>query len=136
MFVHDLDGNEKREPKAALAALSDARSRAEAVGAPPSAVGVAVPMVEAWLLSDPKPLRARGASSPPKKPERNLRRRGSDKYAKGILERHLQQAGIEATAKGYAIIAEALDLDAVARACPIGFAPFLAELHALRDQLS
>jgi len=136
VFVHDLDDNGRKAHEHALQQLEQARNRAAELGAPPSAIGVAVPMVEAWLLADPQPFESRDVRlAGLSKPEKQLRRRGGKRYAKDVLRAHLDRAGLPATSEGYGTIAAEVDLDRVAERCPVGFEPFLTELRALRDQL-
>jgi hypothetical protein len=129
VFVHDTDSHEPTAHRSALEALQRARRQVvEHHAVPPSAIGVAMPMVEAWLLGDAAAL---PAASPERDPERRTRARGGDRYAKDLLENALRDCGFAEGAEGYGELAARLDPERVAKACPRSFAPFLEELDAL-----
>lgn len=136
VWVRDVESNDTDLMRTRLDKLNEGRDRAWQLGAPPAAVGLAMPMMEAWLLGDPQWFQAHGVEREVREPEIETRKKESPRYAKAIVERALARSALPADRHGYAQLAEQLDLDAVARSCPRSFLPFLEELRALAGQLS
>lgn len=97
-----------------------------------TALGVAVETVEAWLLADERALNEALALDPkaPAIPSPEALGGGprTETHPKNVLRKLIQRSGAASKAP-YDDIAERARLDVVERRCPIGFAPFAAELR-------
>jgi hypothetical protein len=127
VFVIDSEGDLVRLQKG----LAQGRDRGHAVV--PTAVGVAHPCIEAWLLSDAMAIqRAMNLPAEPKVPHqpealpsnpRNLQ------HPKKRLARCAGSSNPDLSAKDKTSIASAIDLDRVRERCPVSFAPFALEVE-------
>jgi hypothetical protein len=133
VIVVDRDST---RPGLRLTALAAGRVLADQQGealAGKTALGVAVETVETWLLADETALNAALDPRPPAattpSPELLDGAAGSPKHPKTQL-RSLLNRGRREVAWPYDEIAEQARLDALAARCPLGFAPFAAEVKA------
>ena len=124
-------------PGLRLTALMAGRTHAEREGealASKTALGVAVVTVEAWLLADETALNAALDPRPPAvttpSPEQLDGAARSEKHPKTQL-RSLIDRGRREVSWPYDEIAERVRLDVLVNRCPVGFAPFAAEVRAL-----
>ncbi|MCB9764072.1 MAG: hypothetical protein H6739_30150 [Alphaproteobacteria bacterium] len=129
IVVIDQDSRAGADRRALLARLEEGRAAAAAT---PCALGVAQPMVEAWLMGDPGAwARAFGpiAPSPQGNPETTTGAGGSPRYAKAVLEALLKQAGCDEVLVGYTQVARASDVEVLIAACAVSFKPFAEEVR-------
>ncbi len=121
VFVIDQDGCPERAQE-----LREGRSKGEREGlAVPTAVGVAVEMLEAWLLADEAALsRVLGVVRPGSLPQPESLSDPKSKLKE--LDEHDRFDG-DAVARGEAI-AETADLEVLCKRCPKGFEPFRGEV--------
>lgn len=119
-----------------LGQLREGRALAEQAGNPlayKAALGVAVEMVEAWLLADEQALNEAFGLQPKvaaiPDPEGLDGGPKTDAYPKTVLRAHLEAARTPCAAP-YDEVAERARLDMIERRCPQGFAPFAAEVRA------
>lgn len=100
----------------------------------PAVLGLQIRTVEAWLLADAKafatPLRA-ARPALPRAPEDLWGKVGapSSNHPKDVLKRIVRDLGGRADRALAARLAEAADLDVVARECPLGFGAFKRDLE-------
>jgi hypothetical protein len=106
----------------------------------PCAVGVAIEMIEAWLLADEKALRTAledpGIQRQPDPESLTARDEASDAHAKGRLQRLMEQALGRTIPKSdfpihYAAIAEAAAIEVLRQRCSEGFQPFAEQVREL-----
>jgi hypothetical protein len=98
----------------------------------PCALGMAQEMVESWLLGDADAFaRAFGdaAPRPPHDPEVATGARGSEQYAKRVLEDLLEGAGQARDWHGYSALARAIDTRVLEQNCQRSFAPFADDVR-------
>lgn len=128
-IVVDEDGRPKERR---LERLQEGRAAAN--HQPASAIGVAQPMVEAWLMGDADGWQkcfGADAPAPPANPEADTGNSSSRRYAKDVLWQLSQgHRGDDDRLTTYVRLAEQLDWRRVADACPRSFAPFAAEARA------
>lgn len=121
VYVVDQDGDAKREEKLKKARDQQATSI-------PSAVGVAIKTIEAWLLADETAIAKAFSSETPsttKNPEKL-----SD--PKQILQGRLDKIDVWANySEMYADLAGNTRIEVLRKRCPNGFAPFETELLSL-----
>jgi hypothetical protein len=131
VFVVDQDGKDE-----------DRVGELKAASTPsfPVACGAAVNSIEAWTLGAPEAIAAElglkeeavRAAYPSKHVEDLLETSGKEELRpKGLLERIARLAHRHDGTAFRVAVAHRTDVAALARACPRGFAPFLAELRAL-----
>lgn len=128
VFVVDSDGDLSK-----LKQLKKGRDRGHANV--PTAVGVAHPCIEAWLLADAHAIRrAMGlASKPdvPAQPESLPADRDDRQHPKRLLAGCAGSGNPDLKADDKVKIARAIrSLDVVRTRCPLSFAPFAAEVEA------
>ena len=121
VYVVDQDGDAKREEKLKKAWKQQTITI-------PSAVGVAIKTIEAWLLADETAIAKAFLSETPsttKDPEKL-----SD--PKQILQSRLNEIDVWANySEMYAKLADHVRIETLRKRCPNGFAPFEAELLSL-----
>lgn len=122
-----------------LSELRTGLALAEAKGNPlayKAALGVAVEMVEAWLLADEQALNDALGLAPPTPaipdPERLDGGPRTDTYPKNIFK-SLVKRGRASAGSPYDDVASRVRLDVLERRCHAGFAPFAAEVRKLCD---
>ena len=130
VFVVDSEGGEK-ERKDKKRDLE--RGRDTASDAVPMAIGVAHPCIEAWLLADPAAIRraCRLGSDPqvPSAPEQlSAPRCDANQNPKTALRRAARTRHPVEAAVMWRMAASIQDLDVLRNGCPLGFAPFAAEV--------
>jgi hypothetical protein len=120
-----------------LSELRAGRALAEGQGEPlayKTALGVAVEMVEAWLLADEQALNEALALTPPTAaipdPEQLDGGPRTEAYPKNVLRALMKRAGAVAGAP-YDEVAARVRIDVLERRCKLGFAPFAAEVRKL-----
>jgi len=109
--------------------LQDGRDAMASGSLPACAVGMAVEAFDSWMIADSKAVTA-AAGDPGKthpKPESLAGKEGTGDHPKDV-------AGVIFGAKAglgdkYAVVAENVDLDLLAKACPKGFAPFAEDVR-------
>jgi hypothetical protein len=118
-----------------LAELREGRALAEADGKPlayRTALGVAIEMVEAWLLADEKALNEALGLAPPTPaiadPEQLDGGPRTDTYPKSVF-RSLVKRGSADSGTPYDDVAARTRLDVIERRCRAGFAPFAQEVR-------
>ncbi len=132
IFVMDRDRDTDR--------LSELRSGLQAAREAeipiPTALGLCIETVEAWLLADPAAV-AEVLEVPkdqiPPNPEKLDGKESSGQHPKDIIALLIEKSPKEDLDLGqvYGDIAESADLDTVAKACPKGFAAYQKELEGL-----
>jgi hypothetical protein len=127
---------DRTEGTTRLAQLREGRTLAEQAGNPlayKAALGVAVEMVEAWLLADEQALNEALRLQPKvdavPDPEGLDGGPKTDGYPKAVLRKLLEAAPTPGAAP-YDEVAERARLEVIERRCPQGFAPFAAEVRA------
>lgn len=105
----------------------------------PRAVGLAIQMLESWLLADLGAFRQAFGKVPlsalPRDPEAlwGKPRDRSSNHPKRVLERHLAEIDRTVGRQTYAELAAAIDIEVLERRCCNGFQPFA---QRLREQFS
>jgi hypothetical protein len=132
VIVVDRDRTEGGSRLAELRAGRDLAETRDEPLAYKTALGVAVEMVEAWLLADEQALNEGLGLAPPTHaipdPEGLDGRRGTDTYPKSIF-RTLVRRGRAAGASPYDVVASRARIDVLERSCRLGFAPFAGEVR-------
>jgi Domain of unknown function (DUF4276) len=105
----------------------------------PCAVGVAIEMIEAWLLADEKALRiALADTSIQRQPDPETLTTNdekSDQHPKTRLRRFIEDSPSRENSDDspdlYAAVARAIDVDVLEHRCPRGFGPFAKQVREL-----
>lgn len=126
IFVLDRDREKNR-----LVELKAGRE--ELKGTMPSAIGVCIETLEAWLLADHQSVAdTLGIETKhvPAKPEGLAGEKGTASHPKDVLE-HLIEIAPAGAKDVYNELARVADLQTIAQKCPKGFGEFQAELDRL-----
>jgi hypothetical protein len=126
VIVIDRDG--RRQKNGRLQALNDGRDEALRTAYFPTAIGVAIETMEAWLLADERALSeclGRAVDKQPS-PEKLSGKKGTPEHPKTRLNTLID--GDDGKLKQR--IAEQVDLPTIERRCPKGFKPFADEIRA------
>lgn len=134
--VVDRDGTPRNDRIQELSAGRESLREAKK----PVAVGVAIEMIEAWLLADEHGLRvaldSNDIQTQPEPESLSAREESSANNPKGRLNLLMREAlGNESDAESYgficAAIAKASSIDVLERRCSDGFAPFAKQVREL-----
>jgi hypothetical protein len=131
--VTDRDGEKHKDR---ILELNKGREHIQEAGKK-CAVGVAIEMIEAWLLADEKALRSALEN-------KNIQRQkdpeeiyasdeSSNKHPKGLLNHliHKSPKSDKSIPELFAEIARNIDLEVLIQRCPTGFAPFAQQVQEL-----
>ena len=120
---------DRRSNAKTIVPLREGRDAMAPMSFPPCAVGMAVEAFDAWMISDGKAVKA--AKGEPTKshpaPEKLDGKEGTGRHPKDVAAQVF--SGKASLTASYAAVAEHVDLELLARACPLGFAPFAQEVR-------
>jgi hypothetical protein len=120
VFLSDRDGPTN---KSRLREMREGRDDPGATPVP-CAVGVAVETFDAWMIAEAGGIRAAGGDPAKAQPAPE-----KTKNPKDVADAIFGTEGGTGLGAKYAIIAENVDLELLAQACPEGFAPFAEEVR-------
>ncbi|MCB9742087.1 MAG: hypothetical protein H6741_09190 [Alphaproteobacteria bacterium] len=134
IIVIDEDGHSASSRSKRMQRLTDGRATNPNARC---ALGVARPMVESWLLGDPKAWKPAFGAQPgnlPSRPEHETGQKNVSQqkrpYTKQVLEQALREVGHDHMLSGYTRLARHCDVDTLTHSCPDSFAPFAEEVRS------